>query len=183
MRRISWFTVAALLTATPATAEVTAQSDAGFVSRHEAQVAASPMEAWRLTTAPALWWNGEHTYSGDSGNMSLRAEPGGCFCETIPAGADTPAGAIEHMRVLYVAPGAALRLSGGLGPLQSEAVTGVLTITFEPSGTGTRIVWEYVVGGYMRFPGETTAPLVDAVVGEQLRRLADRVEATVAPTD
>jgi uncharacterized protein YndB with AHSA1/START domain len=181
MRRICWLALAAMLGASPAAAEVTASSEAGFVSRHEALLATSPMEAWRLATTPALWWNGEHTYSNDSANLTLRPEPGGCFCETIPAGSATPAGAIEHMRVLYAAPGAVLRLSGGLGPVQSEAATGVLTITLEPAGEGTRMVWEYVVGGYMRLPAERTATLVDTVIGEQFRRLADRAEAEASP--
>jgi uncharacterized protein YndB with AHSA1/START domain len=177
MARLSWLALAAILTAAPAAAEVTASSETGFVSRHEAQVAASPMDVWSAAITPALWWNGDHTYSGDAANMILRTEPGGCFCETIPAGSATPAGAIEHMRVLYAAPGAALRLSGALGPLQPEAVTGVLTITFEPSGEGTRMVWEYIVGGYMRLPAGRTATLVDAVIGEQFQRLAARAAA------
>src|SRR6185503_5862345 len=101
---------------------------------------------------------------------------GGCFCEAIPAGNGVPAGQIEHMRVLYIDPRVhTLRLAGALGPLQSEAVTAVLTMTVEPSGTGAKVTWEYVVGGYMRMPIAQTAPLVDQVVGEQLTRLAARL--------
>jgi len=180
MRRLHALTVVALFVAAPAAAEVTASSEAGFVSRHEAQVAATPMEVWSEAITPASWWNGSHTYSGDSANMTIEAVPGGCFCEAIPGG-ETPAGAIEHMRVLYVAPGAVLRLSGGLGPLQSEAVTGVLTMTFEPANGGTRMVWEYVVGGYSRLPAERTATLVDTVVGEQFQRLVDRADTGKPP--
>ena len=157
----------------PAAAEVTASSDAGFVSRNVAEVAASPDEVWQLMLQPGRWWNGEHTYSGDARNLSIAAVPGGCFCESIPAtGTGGLGGAIEHMRVVYVAPNALLRLNGGLGPLQSEAVTAVLTMSLEPAGAGTRITWDLVVGGYMRQPMATMAPLVDRVVGEQLTRLA-----------
>ena len=35
----------------------------------------------------------------------------------------------------------------------------------------------YVVGGYMRQGGETLAPLVDKVLGEQLTRLKAAAEA------
>ncbi len=48
----------------------------------------------------------------------------------------------------------------------------MLTIDLERVAEGTRITWDYVVGGYGRTPLATLAPLVDQVVGEQLRRLA-----------
>ena len=162
-------------------AEVTAISDVGFASHNQVEIAASPEAAWQAMLEPRLWWNGEHTYSGSAANMSLAAVPGGCFCETIP-GADGT-GAIEHMRVIYVAPGSTIRLSGGLGPLQAEAVSGVLTMTVEPAGGGAKISWEYVVGGFMRRPMAELAPLVDRVIGEQLGRLGAHLAngATAAP--
>jgi hypothetical protein len=113
--------------------------------------------------------------------MTIALGAGGCFCEAIPGGAGAAPGQVEHMRVLYVAPASALRLSGGLGPLQSEAVTAVLTMTLAPEGEMTRISWDYVVGGFMRMPMGELAPLVDQVVGEQLLRLASRLGAKVDP--
>ena len=165
----------------PAAAEVAASSDSGFVSHNEVLVAVPPERAWDQLLAPQEWWNGEHSYSGDPANMALRAEPGGCFCERIPSGGDRPDGEIEHMRVIYAAPYATLRMRGALGPLQSEAVTGVLTVTLEPEGEMTRIGWDYVVGGYMRTPMRELAPLVDEVVGEQLLRLATRLGTVIDP--
>jgi hypothetical protein len=162
-----------IVTASPAAAEVAAAGETGFVSHNEAEVAASPEAAWAMLARPGEWWNGEHSYSGAAANMTLDAVAGGCFCETIPAADGAPAGQVEHMRVLYVDPRVrTLRLAGALGPLQSEAVNGVLTMVVEPSGSGARITWDYVVGGYMRTPFEQVAPLVDRVVGEQLDRLA-----------
>jgi hypothetical protein len=155
----------------PAAAEVTASSEAGFVSHNEVLVAVGPQAAWEALVAPAGWWNGEHTYSGDPANMRIELKPGGCFCERVPESG----GEIEHMRVIYLAPGSTLRMSGGLGPLQSEAVTGVLTMTLTPDGEKTRIGWDYVVGGYSRMPLAELAPLVDQVIGEQLSRLAARL--------
>ena len=165
----------ALLTATPTAAEVAASSESGFVSHNEALVRASPTEAWAALVQPGQWWNGEHTYSGDAANLTLSARAGQCFCETVPA----TGGEVEHMRVIYVAPGSTLRMTGG--PLQSEPVTGVLTMTLEPAGEMTRISWDYVVGGYMRTPIAEIAPLVDQVVGEQLLRLATRLGPVVDP--
>jgi hypothetical protein len=157
----------------PAAAEVTASSEAGFVAHNEVEVPVGAAEAWAMLFKPSRWWNPEHSYSGNSANMTLAPAAGGCFCEVIPGANHGPAGGIEHMRVLYVDPkGHTLRLAGALGPLQSEAVTGVLTITVEPAGPGARITWDYVVGGYVRRPMAEIAPLVDFVIGEQLTRLA-----------
>jgi len=159
----------------PAAAEVTASDDRGFASRNETLVDASPADTWTMMLRPADWWNPEHTYSGDAVNMTIEPRAGGCFCETVPGSGGAASGQIEHMRVIYLAPGSTLRLSGALGPLQSEAVTGVLTVTLKAEGTQTRIVWDYAVGGYMRTPMAEMAPVVDQVIGEQLLRLAARL--------
>src|SRR6478735_1156304 len=176
---LSAMCVAALLCAmmtSPATAAVAASSDSGFAIHDEAVVPATPAEAWTMLLKPAQWWNGEHSYSGDAANLTLTPVAGGCFCETIPGRDGGPAGQVEHMRVLYIDPRVrTLRLSGALGPLQSEAVTGVLTMTVEASGAGSKITWDYVVGGYMRMPMASMAPLVDSVIGEQLMRLEARL--------
>jgi hypothetical protein len=177
MRHRLIFTLALAAAPVPAAAEVTASSNAGFVSRNEVMVDATPQAAWDRLVRPAEWWNGDHTYSGDPTNMSIEVEPGGCFCERIPASG----GEIEHMRVIYIAPASTLRMTGGLGPLQSEAVTGVLTMTLAADGEMTRITWDYVVGGYMRMPMAELAPLVDQVVREQLLRLATRLGIVIDP--
>ena len=174
--QLSVMLVSALMLApVPAAAEVTASSDSGFVSHNEVLVAASPEAAWDMMLSPSEWWDGAHTYSGDPINLVMRATTGGCFCEGIPSEGDDPDGEVEHMRVIYMVPDSTLRLSGGLGPMQSEAVTGVLTMTLAPEGEMTRISWDYVVGGYVRMSMTELAPLVDQVVREQLLRLATRL--------
>lgn len=167
--------LACAASASPAAADVTASSEAGFVSHNEAVVTASAAEAWATMLRIGSWWNGAHTYSGNAANMTIVPTAGGCFCEVVPGSNGAAPGHIEHMRVIYVMPGSTLRMTGGLGPLQSEAVTAVLTMTIEPAGTGSKIVWDLVVGGYMRLPMAQTAPLVDGVIGEQLTRLADKL--------
>lgn len=103
---------------------------------------------------------------------------GGCFGEVLPSGQGAATGSVEHMRVIQARPGQLLRLSGALGPLQSEALKGVLTVTFEPAaGGGTQIVWEYVVGGYMRRDPAQIAPAVDAAMGQQHARLVAHLSA------
>lgn len=171
--------------ATPAAAEVTAQSDVGFVVREVADVSATPAETWRAMTTPGAWWSSAHTFSGSGANLSLSPTVGGCFCERFPppkgAPATQPAGGVQHMRVIYVEPNRVLRLSGALGPLQSEALAGTLTMALRATDTGTHITWEYVVGGYMRYKVDQIAPAVDRMLAEQISLLAAHIAETSAP--
>ena len=167
---------AAFVLSAPAQAEVIAKSDAGFITRATATVAKPPMDAWIALIAPAKWWNKAHSWSGDSANLYLDPQATGCFCEFLPLPKDalpnTRRGSVEHMHVIYSDPGKVLRMSGSLGPLQSEALNGTLTVTLKPVEGGTRILFEYVVGGYMRFKTDEIAPAVDGVLKGQLDRLA-----------
>ncbi|MCP5397233.1 MAG: SRPBCC family protein [Sphingomonadaceae bacterium] len=159
-----------------AQAEVVKQDEDGFVTRDTATVAATPEETWQALIAPGKWWNDGHTWSGSADTMYISAQAGGCFCELFPEDKDAPEGSrrgsVQHMVVLMANPNNVLRMRGGLGPLQSEPVDGVLTVTLKPVDGGTRILWEYVVGGYMRFKVGEIAPAVDMVMSQQLRGLA-----------
>lgn len=165
--------------AAPAAAKVEVVSERGFVVRLSAEVEADAPAAWQTLVSPKDWWSAEHSFSGDAANFTLDARPGGCFCEALPAsdgGVGPARGGVEHMRVIYTEQPRALRMTGALGPLQSEALTGTLTVQLKPiDGGGTRIIWEYIVGGFMRPKPEDVAPSVDKVLAEQLGRLAARL--------
>ncbi|HWP37462.1 MAG TPA: SRPBCC domain-containing protein [Gemmatimonadales bacterium] len=153
-----------------------AQSN-GFSVKHEAVINAPPAGVYRaLVQQVGEWWNPQHTYSGDSKNLSIDARPGGCFCETLPAG-----GGVEHLRVVYLVPGEMLRLSGGLGPLQASGVVGTLSWKLTDTGSATTVEVTYVVGGFMEGGFERIVPAVNRVIGEQLRRLKLFIE-TGKPT-
>lgn len=158
-------------------AEVVESDERGFVTRDVVVVKAAPKASWLALISPAKWWNSGHTWSGDSANLTMKPQAGGCFCERIPEDPDpkriTLEGSVEHMRVIQAHPERALRLSGGLGPLQSEAVTGVLTIAMSEVEQGTMIVWEYAVSGRMRYEIPVIAKAVDGVMSQQLNGLAD----------
>lgn len=179
MRRLLSSLATALLLAAPlgsaAQAEVVQKSDSGFLIRHSVEVPADSWAAWAALIAPAKWWSAEHTWSGKAENLYIDSQATGCFCELMPVPAGAPEGtrrgSVEHMHLIHVNPGKVLRMKGGLGPLQSEAADGVLTITLKPTATGTRILWEYSVGGYMRYKVDEIGPAVDAVLGEQIARL------------
>jgi uncharacterized protein YndB with AHSA1/START domain len=169
--------VTSLGTASPAGAEVASVDPGGFSVKREATVQAQPAAAWTaLTASVGSWWNPEHSYSRDAKNLSIEARAGGCFCEKLPDG-----GGVEHMRVVYVAPGKALRMTGGLGPLQAHGLAGSLTWKLSPVEGGTAVQVVYEVGGRMAGGFEKIAPLVDGVVGEQLARLKSFLE-TGKPT-
>ncbi|MBB3989615.1 hypothetical protein [Croceicoccus naphthovorans] len=166
-------TGAAMALGAPAKAEMQKIGESGFVSRHTATVAATPDAAWAALIEPSGWWNGAHTFSGEPDNLTLDPRALGCFCEMLPVGEGRSSpGSVRHMQVLFADPGTALRLSGALGPLQSEPVGAVLTVTLKQEDAGTRILFEYVVGGTMRYSVDQIGPAVDRVVGEQLASLA-----------
>lgn len=172
--------VPAAIVAQSAQAEVVKADAALFVTRDSATVNADPLATWLMLIRPNEWWNSGHTWSGDAANLTLTPQGGGCFCERIPATptANSPglAGSAQHMVVVLAEPNKALRMRGALGPLQSEPVEGVLTITIQPlKEGGTRIVWEYVVGGVLRYPVETISKAVDGVMSQQLAGLADKL--------
>ncbi|NQX94354.1 MAG: SRPBCC family protein, partial [Erythrobacter sp.] len=182
---------AALCLSAPALADVIESSDNGFVTKDQAVVAATPKETWLALTQPADWWNSQHTWSADAGNLRLTPQAGGCFCETIPEQVTedsfTLQGSVEHMRVIQAYPERALRMAGALGPLQSEPVTGVLTIALTevdtPEGKGTRIVWEYNVGGSMRYEIPVISRAVDGVMSLQLAGLAELLGEIEMPSE
>ena len=163
------------LTIAPLRAEVVETGTERFTTRDTASVKAAPLATWLALTKPGEWWNSKHTWSGDSKNLVLTPQGGGCFCERIPVDDNGNSSAMEgsarHAEVIQAFPMKVLRMRGGLGPLQGEPATGVLTITLKEVPGGTRILWEYNVGGPMRYKIAEIAPAVDGVMSEQLKRL------------
>ena len=177
----------ALFAAAPAAAEVIETRADGFVTRDTATVAATPLKTWLALTRPGDWWNDSHTWSADASNMTLVPQAGGCFCEKVPgedrADGFSLDGSVQHMTVIQAYPLRVLRMRGGLGPLQGEPATGVLTITLKEVDGGTRILWEYNVGGAMRFSIDQISKAVDGVMTQQLNGLRDHLGALEMPEE
>jgi len=155
----------------PAAAEVISAGQNGFEVRETVRVAAAPDKAYAALLQPSRWWSSEHTFSGSAANLTLDAHAGGCWCEALPDG-----GSVEHLHVVYVAPGKALRLRGALGPLQGLGADGALTWTVKGSAGGTEISVSYVVGGYAKEGFEAVSKGVDHVLGEQMDRLRKLID-------
>jgi uncharacterized protein YndB with AHSA1/START domain len=160
----------------PAAAEVKSETPNGFEVVSVATIVAPADRIFSALGEVGQWWSPSHTFSRDAANLSIELRAGGCFCERLKDG-----GTVEHMRVVYAAPGAGLRLRGALGPLQMEGVDGTLAWTLKPTEGGTSVTQSYVVGGYTRSGMEQWAPRVDRVLDEQLQRLKGFVEGKPLP--
>jgi hypothetical protein len=68
------------------------------------------------------------------------------------------------MQVVYVEPGAVLRMLGGLGPLQGMGATGAVEFRLSAAADGARVEYRYHVTGFGAEP-------VDGVQLGQFERL------------
>ena len=163
---MKWAIALALIVAPAAArAEVVGAGGNGFEIRHVIQIVMPTERTFDAFTRVSQWWNKAHTYSGDSANLSLSPQPGGCFCERLPNG-----GGIEHLRVTYVVPGEQLVLTGSLGPLLYEATSGVMVVQVERIAGGSRLTLNYKAAGFANGGADKLAPLVDQVLGDQVAR-------------
>jgi len=172
--RTNGLLVIAILALAPgwAAAEVIDSSSNGFTVKLAITIQAPPADVYRrLIHNVGDWWNSAHTFSGDAHNLSIEEKPMGCFCEKLPGG-----GSVRHMEVTFLAPGKALGLSGGLGPLQTMAVAGSMRFQISPAEGGSKLEVTYAVGGYLKAGLDTWAKPVDAVLLEQITRLKNYTE-------
>jgi len=144
----------------------------GFTVKIAVHVAAPPSTVFEALTAPAHWWNPQHTYSGDASHLRLEPKAGGCFCETLPSG-----GSVQHLTVVYVEPGKVLRLRGALGPFQGLGADGALTWVLQAASGGTDLQLTYALGGYQKDGFENGAKAADAMLSEQVSRLKKSLES------
>jgi uncharacterized protein YndB with AHSA1/START domain len=154
-----------------AAAEVISAAANGFEVRETAHIAAPPDKVYAALLLPARWWSSQHTFSGDAANLVLEPRAGGCWCETLPNG-----GSVEHLHVVYVAPGKALRLRGALGPFQAMAVEGAMTWSLAAAADGTDITMAYTIVGYGKDGFGELAKAADRVLGEASQSLKKLVE-------
>lgn len=167
LRRIGLLLVVLAFLAVAAQAEVVAADAGGFVVRQEATVPLGASELFTLLTEKvSVWWDGSHSFSGDSANLYFDLDSGGCFCERLPAG-----GWVRHLEVVFVDPPRRLGLRGGLGPLLELGVAGAMTWRLEEVEGGTRLSMVYGVSGYQPDGLAGWAGAVDGVLGLQFERL------------
>lgn len=160
-----------LLLASPATASVVHADNHAFEVSQSVEVKLSASDAVVAFTRVSSWWMSDHTYSGNTANLSLDPRPGGCLCEKLPGG-----GGVEHLRVAYFEPGKILILTGAMGPLLHEAVNGVLIVHADPVERGSRVTIDYRASGFFNGGGQKFAAMVDRMLGDSIahyKRFAD----------
>lgn len=166
--------VAMLLLAGAADAAVKQAAPEGFIVEHRLSMAATPAQLWLALGQPARWWPKEHTWSGQSENLSLELKLGGCFCERWKDGG------AEHGRVVMLRRNELVRLSAALGPMQEMAVSGVLSIAIAAKDEGSEATVTYRVSGTPAHALDKIASVVDQVVGLQFGGWAAFVAETAA---
>lgn len=146
-------------------AEVVSSSADHYKLSHKASSSMTPDALWQRLIQPEIWWHPNHTYSGDSANLSLELAAGGHWSEQW---ADN---SVLHGVVLNVDKGKLLRLDAPFGPLQGMAVTVVWTIRIEGEGNGSVVIFEELANGVLTSKLDELAKAVDQVKSEALARL------------
>jgi hypothetical protein len=154
-----------------AAAEVVASSQNGFALSETTRIAASPDKVYAAIVTPSQWWSSQHSFSGSAANFTFEAKEGGCWCETLSNG-----GFVEHLRVVYAAPGKALRLRGALGPFQGWGVDGAMTYTLKGDAKSTDLTLTYNLGGFNKDGFDAAAKGADGVLAEAALRLKSFTE-------
>lgn len=90
-----------------------------------------------------------------------------CMFEKLPDG-----GFVRHMEIVFYQPELrTLRLTGGLGPLQSMGVSGALTFTIEEKEVGAVVRLHYFVNGSQLLKLDRLSAPVNQVLESQLQSL------------
>jgi hypothetical protein len=165
--------LAAVLIASAASAapEIADSTASGFTYKTTLNLQAAPDTVYQRLIAVGNWWDSDHTFSGDARNLSIDPKPMGCWCEKLPNG-----GGVRHMQVVMVMPGKMLVMTGGLGPLQSVAATGSMSLKLSPDQSGTKLEVTYTVVGYLPAGMSAWAAPVNDVLTQQFTRFKNYVE-------
>lgn len=156
-----------------AAAEVIERSEDHFVLRYATAMEAPAEDVWASVGDLPLWWNPDHTYTGDVANLTLSLTPGGCFCEKLADGTT-----FEHGIVREADPELGVLFEAALGPLKGK--TTLARWEFGWTGSGGEVVMSYMVRG----PGlGAFADAVDGVMQDQYSRLIHFIHYGEPPSD
>ncbi len=160
--------VTVTLIAVPAAAEVVERSADHFMLRYEAGLETTPGDIYAAIGDVSHLWEGSHTYSGSSANLSMPLQAGACYCKALADGAT-----FENGRVIEADPGTGVLLEAPLGPLKGRATIARWSLGGSPANGGWTLVMTYVVRG----PGiGAFADAGDGVMGQQFGRLTHLIE-------
>jgi hypothetical protein len=161
--------VSMLMMITTANADVVKSTDDGFLVQHSVISKQDKATAFKAMTAGlGQWWNPEHSFSGDAGNMLVDSE---CFCERWQENL------VRHLDTTIWMDGSKVIMEGGLGPLKEVGLSGIMVWSLASNDNGgTTITWKYHVYGFTEMVLPEFAVVVDGVLKEQIYRLAGHLE-------
>jgi hypothetical protein len=168
MRLIISLLVTSLVSAM-AQAELVKSTAEGFIVRHTATIESDVATVFRtMTNNVGTWWNPDHSFSGDAGNMRIDEQ---CFCERWGENL------VRHLNTVIWREDSKVVMEGGLGPLKELGLNGTMIWALAASDDGTTTVnWKYHVYGYGDTDLITLATAVDGVLGEQIGRLQESIK-------
>jgi hypothetical protein len=137
----SWLAAMLLSAAAPASAEIVSRSENAFTLRFALGLEAAREDIVAAVADIPTWWDSDHTYTGDSANLSLTFAPGGCWCERMTDGTT-----FEHARVVSITEEEVV-MNAPLGPLNGKATRADLTFDAGPENMGALVTMEFVVEG------------------------------------
>lgn len=152
-------------------AEIISSDANNFDLKFQVEIKTNPTKLKATFEKISSWWHPDHTYSGDSSNLYLDLKNEYCFCETLSDG-----GAVRHMEWVFYQPNKKARFVGGLGPLQSLPVNGVLEFNFKVlTENKMELTVSYVVASSGERLKGWDKP-VNQVIAEQVSRLKSKAE-------
>lgn len=151
----------------PSQAALLHANDQGFEVEIVQIISKPPAKVYQhMTSGIHRWWAASHTFFGKAENLYLTDDVPGCFCED-----DGNGNKVRHLQVVYVEQNKLIRMLGGLGPLQSMPINGVMEWSLEPSMSGSKLIWRYKVAGYVPGGLKGIAKAVDGVLNQQVQNL------------
>lgn len=154
----------ALLLSSGAHAAVAEQFAGGFELRYETTVARRAEQIYLGFIRIGRWWDLDHTYTKKAEGLTVKLGPGGCFCE------HGKHFYVRHLELVFAQKYRRLVFTGGLGPLQSMAVNGVLSVTITPGPEASTLQWTYRISGGDPAKISALAKPVDSVMQGQFDR-------------
>ena len=147
-----------------ASAEIVKSSADGFIIQHKVSTEHDKVKVFKtMTDKVGKWWNPEHSFSGDAGNMLIDAD---CFCERWGGNL------VRHLDTTIWLENSKVVMQGGLGPLKELGLDGTMIWSVSSTGDGgTNLTWKYYVNGFSETDLIGLATAVDGVLQEQIGRL------------
>ena len=157
---------AVLFLSSPVCAELVKSGDEGFIAQQSVDIAADKAMVFRTMTGKVgEWWNPDHSFSGDAGNMLIDLE---CFCERWGNNL------VRHLNTEIWIEDSKVVMEGGLGPLKELGLGGTMIWSLASNDdAGTTVSWKYHVHGFSETSVPELATAVDGVLKEQIDRLAN----------